>query len=120
MKKILFIVFISILVMGCSAQSTPDVKLTGNTKKITMTAKQWEFLPPAIEVNHGDTVELTIKSIDVTHGILIPEFGINERLEPQKEVVINFIADKKGEFDFFCSTPCGRGHRDMRGLLIVN
>ena len=30
-----------------------------------------------------------------------------------------FIADKKGEFEMFCSVYCGQGHGQMKGKLIV-
>jgi heme/copper-type cytochrome/quinol oxidase subunit 2 len=49
----------------------------------------------------------------------IPEFKINEDINPGQKTVINFIADKKGVFDFSCSVACGRGHGQMTGQIIV-
>lgn len=88
-------------------------------KEFTMTARQWKFDPETITVNEGDTVKLQITSVDVTHGFALSEFGINEFLEPGKTVNIEFIADKKGTFTFFCSVFCGSGHSEMKGTLIV-
>ena len=93
---------------------------TINIKEFSITAKQWQFSPDTIEVNEGDTVILNIKSIDVSHGIAIPNFGIDEFLSPGNEVRIEFIANKKGTFSFFCSVSCGVGHSGMRGKIIVN
>lgn len=95
---------------------TPDSKL----KEFDIIAKQWEFMPETITVNVNDTVRLNIKSVDVTHGFSLPQFGINEVLEPDKEVNIEFVADKIGTFPFYCSVPCGAGHSSMRGRIIVN
>lgn len=92
----------------------------GEVKVIDIVAKQWSFDPDTIEVNLGDQVLLHIESIDVTHGFAIPEFGINERLRPQEDIHIEFVADKKGSFGFFCSIPCGSGHGKMKGQIIVN
>ncbi len=89
-------------------------------KEFTMTAKQWEFEPNTIEVNQGDLVKLSVTSIDVAHGIAILDYKINEYLSPGNEVKIEFVADKKGTFPFACSVSCGVGHRDMRGVLVVN
>lgn len=100
--------------------ATSEPKSNGEVKEFIMTAKQWEFVPSTIEVNQGDTVKLKVTSTDVTHGFALSEFGINERLSPGKTVEIEFVADKKGTFGFFCSVPCGRGHGGMRGQLIVN
>ncbi len=88
-------------------------------KEFSMTAKQWSFDPETITVKKGDHVKLTIKSIDVTHGFAIPDFGVSENLEPNKEIVVEFDADKTGTFTFFCSVFCGSGHASMKGTLVV-
>jgi|SRR3989338_102840 len=88
-------------------------------KEFTMTAKRWEFEPEVIRVNEGDTVRLFIKSIDVAHGFAVPDFGVNERLNPGQTVKVEFVADKTGIFTFFCSVQCGSGHSSMNGQLIV-
>lgn len=88
-------------------------------KEFKLTAKQFEFLPDRIEVNKGDKVRLLITSIDVEHGISIPEYDIIEKLPKNKEVQIDFVADKQGTFRFFCSVFCGHGHGDMNGELVV-
>jgi len=93
---------------------------SGTTKEINVIAKQWKFEPNSIEVNLNDKVILHIKSVDVTHGIAIPDFGISKQLSPGSEETIEFVANKKGTFSFFCNVYCGQGHKDMKGELIVN
>ncbi len=88
-------------------------------KEFSITAKRFEFNPNIITVNEGDKVKLMITSIDVTHGFAIDEYGVNVRLNPSQEEVVEFIADKSGEFIFYCSVPCGSGHSRMSGKLIV-
>ena len=87
--------------------------------EISMTAKQWEFEPGTITVKEGQKVKLNIKSVDVTHGFALPDFGVSQRLEPGKEVTVEFTADKKGTFTFFCNVACGSGHSGMKGTLVV-
>jgi len=91
-----------------------------NIVEINMVAKQWTFEPRTINVKEGDLVKLSIESIDVAHGIALPTFGISERLNPGQTVNIEFTADKKGTFSFFCIVQCGSGHGGMRGTLIVS
>ena len=107
--------------MGINTDSIKEesIQIT-NIKEFDITAKQWQFIPSTIEVNEGDTVILNIKSIDVSHGIAIPNFGIDEFLSPGNEVKIEFVADNKGTFFFACSVSCGVGHSGMIGKIIVN
>jgi len=88
-------------------------------KEIEIMARRFSFEPSEIKVKYGEKIRLKIISLDVTHGLSLPEFGINKTLEPGKETVIKFIANKRGSFDFFCSVYCGEGHSQMRGKLIV-
>lgn len=128
-EKILFVILIFgiFLVVGCTTQTTNtentaqnEVQLTGQTKEFDITARNWEFVPDTIEVNLGDKVELHVESVEGTHGFMLSEFGINERLVPYQDVHVDFIADKRGTFYFSCSVPCGSGHGRMTGQLIVN
>ena len=92
---------------------------SGQVKEFKMTANQFAFEPSTIEVDKGDKVRLVVTSIDVPHGIAIPEYKINQRLEVGKPVTIEFTADKQGSFTAYCSVACGSGHRDMKGKIVV-
>ena len=109
-------------VPGSEVQETVVEKEAGAVapvKEFTMTAKQFQFEPSTIEVSKGDRVKLVITSLDVPHGFSIPEYGINQRLDPGKPVTIEFTADKQGSFTAFCSVFCGSGHSNMKGKIIV-
>lgn len=88
-------------------------------KTFSITAKQFEFNPSSITVNEGDTIRISIKTEDATHGFVIPDFGINKVVNPGSAVTVEFVADKKGTFPFRCSVYCGDGHGDMTGSLTV-
>jgi len=134
----LFLLIVSILVLGggffyfktnrltmtkksVSEVISPSESKTqsASAKEFTMTAKQWAFNPSVITVKQGDKVKITIKSLDVTHGFALPDFNVKVDLTPGVEQTVEFTADKKGEFTFFCSVLCGQGHREMKGKLIV-
>jgi|SRR3989338_5767360 len=110
------------LISGCAKPiQEPEINqvTASDVKEFTMTAKKFEFMPSAITVNKGDKVKITITSIDATHGFLLPDFNINEKLEPNKPVIVEFVADKAGAFTFRCNIICGSGHSSMSGALIV-
>lgn len=88
-------------------------------REFDITAKNWEFSPATIIVNQGDKVKIKITSVDVTHSFMLKDFNINTKLEPNQTQVIEFVADKFGVFPFRCGVPCGEGHREMTGTLVV-
>ena len=92
---------------------------SSETKEFDIIAKQWNFSPSTITVNEGDNVILNIESIDVTHGFVLSSFGVSEQLVSGNTVKIEFVADKKGTFSFFCNVFCGSGHIGMKGTLVV-
>ncbi|MBI2546420.1 cupredoxin domain-containing protein [Candidatus Woesearchaeota archaeon] len=139
MKK--YLILIALLLLAGCTQTQPIVQgtdteedtgdntgdNTGNSvtipvKEFEITAKRWEFIPSTIEVNKGDRVRLKVTSIDVTHGMALPDFGVESvRLPPNETQTIEFVADKTGTFNpgMICTVFCGSGHSDMKGSIIV-
>jgi len=133
MKKIFLIGLLALVlfIFGCTKSTitggyvgggTP-VGVSGNLENdvrvVNVKAFQFNFDPNPIIVNKGERVKLIVTSQDVIHGIAIPDFGINARLLPGRPTVVDFAADKAGNFPFACSVSCGAGHTSMRGSLIV-
>ncbi len=112
------------LLSACSTQQQESpymaAFLEGDVvKEITIIAKDFTFEPSTIEVMKGDNVRLRLVSKDVRHGILITGYGINEAFSPGEDAIVEFTADREGEFGFRCSVYCGKGHSTMKGTLIV-
>ena len=84
-----------------------------------MIAKNWEFDPSVITVKKGEKVRLFITALDHDHGIKIPAYDIDQMLPKGSTATIEFTADKAGTFEFKCSVYCGKGHRRMKGQLVV-
>jgi len=93
---------------------------TGEVKTFNIIAKRFSFDPNEIIVQKGDKIKLIITSLDTTHGLAIPEYDIDIIIAGGETITEEFIADKKGQFDFACSVFCGSGHSEMEGRLIVN
>jgi len=73
-----------------------------------------------IVVNQGERVRLRIRSEDVIHGFAIGRLGVEAGpIEPGKVITVEFVADRAGEFTFYCTMWCDPNHARMRGILEV-
>ncbi len=80
-----------------------------------------KFYPQTINVLKGDTVKIVLTNNDeMDHGLAIDDaYGINQVVKAGQTITIEFLADKPGVFTFYCTIPCGPGHSEMTGQLIV-
>ena len=105
---------------GCIAAFKKDPeKYLAKIKEIAVTSKRYEFIPAQIKVKEGDIVRLTLTSEDVRHGLAIKDYDVNVVVDKGERKTVEFLADKKGTFEFHCSVRCGQGHGRMLGTLIV-
>jgi protein-disulfide isomerase len=119
MKYIIGIMIAFVILSGC-VQQPPETALDYTPiREINVIAERFSFTPDPIIVNLGDRVRLNIRSLDVTHGFAVDEFGINTVIPLGQTVTIEFIADKAGVFGTRCTVPCGTGHPMMIGTVIV-
>lgn len=88
-------------------------------RSITITSDNWSFSPAVIMVKKGERVNLSVKGVGGVHGYAVPGLGINETVMPDQTVLIEIPTDKAGSFDVLCSIPCGAGHKDMTGKIII-
>jgi len=89
-------------------------------KKQMMTAKRFAFLPEQVEVVEGDEVTINVRSADGTHGIEIEKLKVKKAIPRGGEVVtLSFTAPAPGRYVIKCSEYCGRGHDDMKSVLVV-
>ncbi len=116
-KVILFGVILIIVLLGIFALSNfknnTGNSIRENVKEITLQATRFQYSPEVINVGKGDRVIINVENIDTLHGIRIPDFNVRD------ENRVEFIADKTGEFYFYCAVFCGEEHKEMKGKLIV-
>ena len=79
-----------------------------SVKEFDRVISGFAYNPNSIDVNFGDQVVVNItNNDDVTHGINLPVFGVAEFVEPGTTKRIEFLADKTGSSDIFCSSDHG-------------
>jgi heme/copper-type cytochrome/quinol oxidase subunit 2 len=76
------------------------------------------FSLPEIVVKKGDKVRIKVTNTAGTHNFVIDEYGIDKETPLNQETVIEFTADKAGEFEYYCAKY---NHRSLgqRGTLKV-
>jgi heme/copper-type cytochrome/quinol oxidase subunit 2 len=90
-----------------------------------------KFFPGVIVVNQGDNVNVSVRNTDdMPHGFAIAAYDLNTGINPGQEQpngsitpvttsIEPFTASKPGVFWWFCTSPCGPGHFEMVGQLVV-
>ncbi|BCX14577.1 MAG: hypothetical protein KatS3mg088_260 [Patescibacteria group bacterium] len=77
------------------------------------------FNPDVIKVKKGETVKISFRSVDGVHDFVIDEFDARtEIIREGQTAEVSFVADKTGEFEYYCSVG---NHRalGMKGTLVV-
>jgi cytochrome c oxidase subunit II len=112
---------IAVLVLLVSLSGVLPGAAGGNDpRELQVMAKKYEFVPNRLEVFQGETVRIVIRSEDSKHGFGIKQLDVKTEVPNTGEpATIEFVADEAGEFEITCTKWCGKGHKSMKGVLVV-
>ncbi len=102
--------------------STSDTA-TGATapgvKEFTIQSDHFSFAPNSMQVKKGDRVKITFSNPAGTHDFKIDEFTVaTAKLSAGQNATVEFVADKAGSFEYYCSVGNHRA-MGMWGTLLV-
>jgi plastocyanin len=98
-----------------SAQSSTSAEV----KEFTVNGSNFKFEPATMTVNQGDTVRITFKNTGGFHDLTIDEFNVKtKQLGANAEETVEFVADKAGTYEYYCSVGQHR-QMGMKGTLTV-
>jgi heme/copper-type cytochrome/quinol oxidase subunit 2 len=87
--------------------------------EVQIVASRYAFEPAIVQVRAGESVRLVLRSQDGTHGFAIPKLKIDLHIPDHGEpVTAEFTAPAAGEYEIACSEFCGRGHGQMKAVLV--
>ena len=87
--------------------------------EVQILARRFTFEPAAIQVVAGEPVRLVVRSKEGVHGFAIPRLKIDLHVPDGGEpVTAEFTAPAAGEYEIACSEFCGRGHGQMKAVLV--
>lgn len=99
---------------------TPSKEIvTAAVKEFTVTGKNFSFSPTILSVKKDDRVKITFKNTGGFHDFRIDEFSVaSKQFRGGQEEVLEFVADKVGSFEYYCSVGAHRA-TGMKGTLTV-
>ena len=101
---------------GDELSETKTFVLTGENFKFKMNGKT----NPEVRVKEGDKVRIEFSSAQGFHDWVVDEFDAATAQVKDTDGMsfVEFIADKKGSFEYYCSVGQHR-QMGMKGMLIV-
>lgn len=78
-----------------------------------------QFSTKKLEVNKGDLVRIKVTVTSGTHDFKIDEFDVYSETPLNEEVTIEFVADKAGEFVYYCTKPNHRANGHWGTLTVL-
>lgn len=96
-----------------------DAMSAEHVVEVTMEGGAFYFKPDRIEAKKGDTVKVTLTSVDMPHNFFIDEFKVRSATVTKgNSTTFEFTPDKTGEFEFYCAVGNHRA-QGMVGTLVV-
>jgi cytochrome c oxidase subunit II len=93
--------------------------LGGNQYEAVIVARAWSWDGGTFTVPAGSEVKLISTSVDVIHGIRIPDTNVNVMIIPGQISEVDVTFDEPGTYSLICHEYCGIGHHGMGGLVTV-
>ena len=106
-----FALYITIPVLGAGSHDK-------RPRVVRIKAVMFKFVPNKVNVKPGETVKLSIISVDVDHGFRIKSLGIDAPLQAGKTTEVVLKPTEVGTLKADCSKFCGPGHKQME--LTIN
>lgn len=93
--------------------------MTPQIQEVVIIATNFKYDKQEVKVRQGDKVRLIFKNAEGFHDLVIDEFNVKtQKLEEGKQETLEFVANRSGTFEFYCSVGSHR-QMGMVGKLIV-
>ena len=116
---------LQVFLLGDSDEENEDETNT-EVKTFVLTGEKFKFVQdgednPEISVNLGDSVRIEFTSTDGTHDWVVDDFDAATDIVSVGDdtVVVEFVADEAGSFEYYCSVGNHRA-QGMKGVLVVS
>ncbi len=104
---------IAVVVLCLAACEWAPTQAQEQPRVIEIHAKRFSFTPAQITIDKGETVTLSLTAEDTTHGLSIPDLGVNVTLMKGKATTVEITPQQTGTFEGRCNHFCGAGHGSM-------
>lgn len=87
--------------------------------KVAVSVENWVFRPSMLRFKKGQAATVTLTGVSGVHSFAVVDLGINQSINAGQSVSVTIPTDRTGTFAFRCAVPCGPGHREMIGEIII-
>ncbi len=102
-----------------TSTATKATSTSASVKSFTVEGKNFSFSPSTLTVKKGDKVKITFKNSGGMHDWVLDEFNAKtKQIAAGASETIEFVADKAGTFEYYCSVGNHRA-MGMKGTLTV-
>jgi cytochrome c oxidase subunit II len=110
-RKVLWIMTAATVTLLFSTAMSRSVAQT--PRRIKIIVARFSYTPDEIQLKKDESVVLVLRSVDVTHGLSVPELHIKAEIKKGKETEIALTPQTAGQFVGKCAYFCGQGHAAM-------
>jgi cytochrome c oxidase subunit II len=111
--------YLLVIILCLAAYEKPPIHAQEQPRVIEIHAKRFSFSPAQITLTKGEKVTLALTADDTTHGLSIPDLGVNVTLTKGKVTNVEVTPQQAGTFQGMCSHFCGVGHGSMVFSVVV-
>ena len=102
-----------VFLLSFAAFERPAIHAQDQSQVIEIHAKRFSFTPAQITLTKGEKATLSLTADDVTHGLVIPDLGVNVTIPKSKVTKVDVTPQQTGTFHGECGHFCGVGHASM-------
>jgi heme/copper-type cytochrome/quinol oxidase subunit 2 len=89
-------------------------------RDVTIHASGCAFIPSDIEAWRGDRLRITLVADDGIYSFALDEYRILKQFAPGRNAVVEFLADRPGQFAFYNSQTRDGRCAAMHGELVIH
>lgn len=116
--------FAAVLALGMIATAVGSSPPTGReqgerSRHVAVSATMCGYDPTHVEANRGDLITVLFHANDVAHSFVIDDYRIAKRAQAGQTVTLEFLAERAGQFSYYCNIEHEHTCAQSRGLLVV-
>jgi cytochrome c oxidase subunit 2 len=111
--------YVVVLLLSFTAYERPAIHAQDQPQVFEIHAKRFSFTPAEITLTKGEKATLSLTADDVTHGLVIPDLGVNVTIPKGKVIKVDVTPQQAGTFHGQCGHFCGVGHASMTFVVEV-
>ena len=105
--------YLAVIIVCGGVYGRPAIQAQDQPRVIEIHAKRFSFTPAEITLIKGEKATLSLIADDTTHGLLVPDLGVNVTLPKGKVTKVDVTPQEVGTFHGQCGHFCGVGHASM-------